>query len=62
MPRELNDRATRQGQLAPAAPSKKRGPPFCRCSRPRIVYAIASLDKWAREREYRSTKEYVAAA
>jgi hypothetical protein len=52
--------------LAPATLEKMRvrgdGPPFCRWSRRRIVYAVAAIDQWAREREHRSTKEYSAAA
>jgi hypothetical protein len=52
--------------LAPATLEKMRvrgdGPPFCRWSRRRIVYAVAAIDQWAREREYRSTKEYTTAA
>jgi hypothetical protein len=52
--------------LAPATLEKMRvrgdGPPFYRWSRRRIVYAVAALDGWAREREYRSTREYTAAA
>jgi Helix-turn-helix domain len=52
--------------LAPATLEKMRvrgdGPPFCRWSRRRIVYAVAAIDQWAREREYRSTEEYSAAA
>jgi hypothetical protein len=52
--------------LAPATLEKMRvrgdGPPFCRWSRRRIVYAVAAIDQWAREREHRSTKEYSVAA
>jgi hypothetical protein len=34
------------------------GPPYLRLSPRRIVYAVDSLDAWAREREFRSTLEY----
>jgi hypothetical protein len=59
------DAARRLG-LTPEALERMRqrgdGPPFIRASRRRIVYAIASLDAWAREREFRSTREYASTA
>jgi predicted DNA-binding transcriptional regulator AlpA len=36
------------------------GPPFRRLSRRHVTYAVSALDAWARDREYRSTKEYAA--
>jgi hypothetical protein len=52
--------------LAPSTMEKLRitggGPKFIRLTPKKIVYAASSLDDWAREREFRSTKEYGAAA
>jgi len=57
------DAAHRLG-LTPEALERMRqrggGPPFIRVSRRRIVYAVSSLDAWAREREFRSTRDYAA--
>jgi hypothetical protein len=51
--------------LAPSTLNKMRvrgdGPPFLRLSPRRVVYAIASLDAWARAREHTSTSEYATA-
>ncbi len=62
---QTSDAAKRLG-LAASTLEKMRGrgdgPPFHRWSRRRVVYAVASLDAWAREREFHSTKEYGTAA
>lgn len=54
--------AARRLGLTPSTLEKMRGrgdgPPFRRLSRRHVTYAVTSLDAWARDREYRSTKEY----
>jgi hypothetical protein len=49
--------------VAPSTLAKMRirdggGPPFHRWSARRIVYSLAGLDEWARQREFGSTREY----
>jgi hypothetical protein len=55
------DAAKRLG-FAPGTLEKMRvrggGPPYLRLSPRRVVYAVDSLDSWARGREFTSTSEY----
>ena len=37
------------------------GPPFIQLTRRRIVYDVATLDAWARSRQFNSTSEYAPA-
>lgn len=37
------------------------GPPYLRLSPRRVVYAVDTLDAWARNREHTSTSEYASA-
>jgi predicted DNA-binding transcriptional regulator AlpA len=42
--------------------SRGDGPKFIRLTPKKVAYSVAALEEWLREREYRSTKEYGAAA
>jgi predicted DNA-binding transcriptional regulator AlpA len=52
--------------LSPSTLEKMRGrgdgPKFIRLTPKRVAYSVAALEEWVRAREYRSVKEYSAAA
>jgi hypothetical protein len=58
----LTPEAARHLGLAAGTLEKMRvrggGPPYLRLSPRRVVYAVDSLNLWARGREFRSTSEY----